>query len=328
MSVLADYFVFGKNKIAQLSFVAPNSEILSGSGAWSTVSAVVPEITNKFTKILAVGMTEEELPSSLFVKARFQENPRASISPSHFIPITELTNRHFIGYPMIQRDENPQKITAEEAWILGRYIASGRISCLHEVPVVGFYLANRKSCERIHSYVADFKATNAKRKKIYCRIFSDRLVSLCQKCGSMPNRHYIPAFIMQLPKTLLMRFVDGFLDRAEKLSDYQICIRGYEVAFAMQLLMSRLHSVPFLLSAFKHWQVPLKEVQQGKLYTLYGNVPARPMAKAFMDEEAVWLPVRSITNDEKQKEDSFCHLCLSDSSSYIINGIIVRSKGM
>ena len=119
LPVLADYFVFGKNKIAQLSFVAPNSEILSGSGAWSTVSAVVPEITNKFTRLLAVGMPEEEFPSSLFVKARFQENPHASISSSHFIPITELTNRHFIGYPMIQRDENPQKITAEEAWILG-----------------------------------------------------------------------------------------------------------------------------------------------------------------------------------------------------------------
>lgn len=78
--MLADYFVFGKNKIAQLSFVAPNSEILSGSGAWGTVSAVVPEITNKFTRILTVGMTEIESPSSLFVKVRFQKNPRASIS--------------------------------------------------------------------------------------------------------------------------------------------------------------------------------------------------------------------------------------------------------
>ena len=194
--------------------------------------------------------------------------------------------------------------------------------------MVEFYLANRKRCERIHSYAAAFKTTNAKRKKIHCRIFSDRLISLCQKCGSMTNRHYIPAFIMQLPKTLLMSSVDGFLDRAEKPSGYQLCIRGYEIAFAMQLLMSRLHSVPFLLSAFKHWQVPLKEVQQGKLYTLYGNVPSRPMAKAFIDEEAVWLPVRGIINNEKQQEDSFCHLYLSDSSSYVLNGIIVRSKGM
>ena len=134
------------------------------------------------------------------------------------IPVCQLKPKiNFVTRLINQREVNPLNITADEAFVLGRYVADGYITFTGSHEKNNYYEFLRISIGdyRIDKFHSSIKHSTQHKKGTTTTIvsyFSKRLTDIAKThCGRYSLHKGLTPTILNLPKDILRSFVRGYL---------------------------------------------------------------------------------------------------------------------
>lgn len=255
-------------------------------------------------------------------------------SKPKWVECKDLTKNHYIAFGKSELEENPENLTEEECWLIGRYIADG-------------FIRNNKRPDRKNSYnnqviygigkhkLQEFK-DNIKtyyvgyveeRTSIKCKIINKRLMELCLACGKGAINKKIPGFIINLPKDLLKCFFSGYMsgDGGLHKNTYRAVSISKQLIYQLGQLVNKLEQKHYSIIFTKTPDTTIIEgrvVNQNDYYSIQYKKDLK--TKYFYHNDFIFSPVRSLTFDPDFK-DYVYNFEVEDDNSYIANNLIAHN---
>ncbi|MBF84452.1 MAG: hypothetical protein CL489_08265 [Acidobacteria bacterium] len=254
-----------------------------------------------------------------------------------WLPVNELKkNVHYCGIPINQLSENPYKLTEEECYILGRYLADGH--------TIKRYRTNEnRPKDRYWGVVlsiGDAKLTDFKSKissnytlhkhtkSVHRAIFSSkRLVKIAeQHCGIGSGNKFISDMILSLPKPLLESFYNGYVS-GDGYSDGRtmtISTVSKNLAITFSLMVAKLYEIP---CSYRYVKTDDTKVIEGRIVNQkdYHRVqfvlnPKRKLG--YSDGNHLWVKFRDMNF---YRYETVYNIEVDDDNSYVVNGVVVHN---
>lgn len=239
-------------------------------------------------------------------------------------PLGELSKKDYIGIPISTAAES-SKLTEEELWLAGRYIADGYRR--HDQPTVCFCIGKGKLEEfksklnEYHGYM-DVGRTATK----YC-ITNQRLYSICGTCGDGAINKRFPTWFEHFKPEELKIVLDGYLsgDGCAHRNGYKATTISRTLALDIVYAASKTYKRPCQLHFAKRPSkcvIEGRTVNQHDTYQVIFGAEKRKQDKAFYEDGYIWLPIREITAEGVQ---DVYNLTVDVDNSYTVNNIAVHN---
>lgn len=318
-----------------------------------TVNDRVLTHTNTFQKVLRTGNTfdktvlvkaqgieptETTANHPYYARLRIKVDSGRIFSKPEWVKARSLTKDHFIGIPIIKKESNPRSLSKEDCWLLGRYLADGH-----------YRKSKRKNRKDSYQYQVIFSIGSSKvdefKSRITTRHFScyphtqstfrcvfssKQLVELIEdlKLGKGAINKQIPVELLLLPKNLLQSFLDGYMsgDGCFTNGKYKATSISKNLIKTLNLAIGKVHQVN---SSFEYVKRKPKTTIKGRIvnqndtYTTEFRNEIKKQSQAFVEDNIIWLPVRSITETNMEKQ--VFNLEVAKDNSYTANNAIVHN---
>ena len=251
--------------------------------------------------------------------------------------VQNISKNDFIGIPIISTSDNTKKLTKEECYLIGRYVADG-------------YIRNSKRSNRDNSYnhqvifcigkhkIDDFRnhinksgyyyGINEERTAFKVRIINERFMNLCIECGKGAENKTIPYWILNLPTDYLKEFLNGYMsgDGCFTNKNYKATSVSKQLIELLGLCVLKCYKVGFRVYYTKRKPKTIIEervVNQKDSYEIVFTKDVRKQKKYEVIGDIVWLPIKNVCKLEV-KSDVY-NIEVEEDNSYTANNAIVHN---
>ena len=142
-----------------------------------------------------------------------------SFSKPKWIKVKDLEKgKHYIQLGKSSEENNPDNITKEEAWLIGRYIAdgylltskrSGRKNSFRRDVV---FCVGKDKKYKFENKLSEYTMNPSEERTVYkYRKQNERLFNLVSKCGRGSENKEMPQEYLNLPSEILEELIEGYL---------------------------------------------------------------------------------------------------------------------
>ena len=253
--------------------------------------------------------------------------------------VTDLSKGDFIGLPILNTSENPRNLTEEDCWLIGRYIADGhmfkrkRKNRKNSFYYGVVYSVGYSKDVEFESNVTRKYTKNNHTKSVYRFTFSSmEMVELYIELGVGKGaiNKTIPMEILNLPKPLLKKVLDGYMSGDGSYDSKHDRYRGgsisEELVMTLALVIAKVHNVN---ASYEHGVraktcvIEGRTVNQNDSYVTTYRDEMKPQSNAIVIDDIIWLPIKSVEllNDV----DDVYNMEVDEDNSYTANNIIVHN---
>jgi len=250
-------------------------------------------------------------------------------------PINQFSGHEYVIFPHNTEQRNTMDLTAEEAWLLGRYVADGykqnykrkdRPSNTKRVVwCVG--CGKEKEFEKHLDGIKWHKSEDGSCSKYITT--NKRMFELCKHCGQHAHEKRIPGFVMDLPADLLEEFIDGYMsgDGCFTNGKFKASSTSRELILQLAQCVIKVYGTSFAVyetSRPNTCVIEGRTVNQRSTYQLaFGKEPQKQDKGHYVDGE-MWMPFKKmekiritlpVYNLEVEEDESYtvnlggCHNC-------------------
>lgn len=257
-------------------------------------------------------------------------------SKPEYVAVKDLEKGDFIGFPILQYENNRMNITPEEAWLVGRYIADGYVNNSprkdrpkgqynHKV----IFCIGKGKVENFKAHVNKYHVCLKKDATVTKgEIISERLMEFCLMCGKWAGNKEIPGDFLNLPNNLLKALLDGYMsgDGCESNGINKATTISKNLALSLQVAVHKAYEVPVKIYFSKRPQKAVilgREINQHNAYQVTWLDEVSKQSQAIVEDGYIWQPIRSITKEEVKT--SVYNFEVDDVHSYTANGMMVHN---
>lgn len=250
----------------------------------------------------------------------------------------ELTAGQYLGSPIITVEENPHNLDEETCWLLGRYTACGFlrrvISEVHTKKPVQYQLVFTVPVEELddfHRHVKhyEYNCFHRNERMFHCVITSTELYDFVKQ-NDFGERHInknVPNLILNLPKTLLNAYMQGYLSgNATAVSKHNTYITSavskrliYSLAMAVQKLYN---TAPYIMTNPAKHRNAKSTTNTYKAYSMIIKTVAGVNGSSIVHGGVIWTPYKTTVPVHRA---TVYNLSVADDESYIANNRIVHN---
>lgn len=252
-------------------------------------------------------------------------------------PVEEFNGKEYCLFPNNQESNNPENLTEEDAWLLGRYVADGYLQDYRRKnrpsnhKRIAWCIGKGKEDE-FRNHIQNIKYFESQQRTALKFISLDkRLFSLCEQCGKGAENKIIPPFIMNLPVDLLNAFIDGYMSGDgsydTKNNRYKATSVSKKLIFQLGECINKTLKVPFRYCFTKREPTCVIEgrtVNQKDSHTISFAKETHKQDQGRIVDNKLWMPVRSIKKINC-KPTTVYNLEVEKDHSYTANGIAVHN---
>lgn len=261
-------------------------------------------------------------------------------SEPRWVPIQSVTKGAFFASPILQIEENPLGLTAEDCWILGRYLADGHIRMDKRKDRKNSYQyavilsIGIKKLDDFLNHVKSYHVTHYPHGKSVerCCLCSqewvERIISL--GLGRSCYEKQVPMALLALPKNLCMALVDGYISGDGSIDptwkSYHACTTSKTLAYSMALLVQKAYGVNCGVKPIKSRgatsTIEGRVVNLNPQWNLTFNKEMKRQSVAHIDDTKVYTPFIS---KAKSDDDEVYNISVDEDESYICNNRVVHN---
>ena len=339
--------VITKNAYKNIEDVQVGDEVLTHKNRFRKVLKIGGDKNKELFEVKAQGMKPTKVtgnhPYYVREMTRKWDNPnRTSIrvfSEPLWKNVSDLSKGDFIVLPILNTSENPRNLTEEDCWLIGRYIADGhmfrrkrknRKNSFH----YGIVYSVGYTKDTIFESNVTRKYTKLNHSKsVYRFTFSSMdMVDLYTELGLGKGaiNKTIPMEILNLPKPLLKKILDGYMSGdgfkttnndvygATSISEDLIMTLNLAVAKVYNTSSTYCHSI-----RPKTYVIEGRTVNQNDTYVIKFKKETQKQNQSHIDGDFVWLPIKSLSKLDT-KSDVY-NMEVDEDNSYSANNIVVHN---
>ena len=338
--------VIEKNSLRNIEDVKVGDNVMTHSGTFKRVLATGSKLS-KTIIVKAQGLkpteTTKEHPYYVRKMKRVWDNTKRRdirvFSSPEWKEASKMEIGDFIGVNINQESENPLRLTAEECFILGRYIADGHTRKDFETSEGGHKDRNWQlilsiGTSKLGSFCKNIKDNHYSSYKhsdsVQRVVFSNkRLVQIAEAyCGIGAVDKIFHQVFINLPTELLSPLLHGYLDGGGSFRDgaYRATSISEELILALSQVVAKVYQTNSSYSYCKRPKTCVikgRTVNQNDTYTLEFRTEMKKQSNAKVIDGIIWLPFKEsfATNETKQ----VFNLEVEDDNSYTANNAIVHN---
>ena len=261
-------------------------------------------------------------------------------SEPRWVPIQSVTKGAFFASPILQIEENPLGLTAEDCWILGRYLADGHIRMdkrkgrKNSYQYAVILSIGMKKLDDFLNHVKSYHVTHYPHSKSVerCCLCSqewvERIISL--GLGRSCYEKQVPMALLALPKNLCMSLVDGYISGDGSIDptwkSYHACSTSKTLAYSMALLVQKAYGVNCGVKPIKSRgetsTIEGRVVNLTQQWSLTFNKEMKRQSVAHIEDTKVYTP---FIRKAKSNDDEVYNISVDEDESYICNNRVVHN---
>ncbi len=251
----------------------------------------------------------------------------------------DLDTNDFIAVNILpEPNRNDFNLTADECWLLGRYLADGHLrndkrknrknSFYYSV----IYSVGNDKVEDFKKRISEYHLTCYPHSDSCHRICvnSEKLVKFIKKqgFGEGAQNKRIPYFIYELPNNLAEEFLNGYLTGdgyKDKNNRFYASSVSKELILGINLLVTKLYKTPsnnYVLNPPKTKLLEGRLVNQNTVYSTAFYKISQKQNHAVKIGDCMFYPFRSL---ELKGHDTVYNISVEDDESYTANNAIVHN---
>lgn len=249
--------------------------------------------------------------------------------------VSDLNGKEFVGFSVNNESKNELNLTAEECFLLGRYVADGY---LREVVrkdrpsnnhLVVFCIGKNKLND-FQRNVNEYNVGISEERTVYkVRVSNKRLYDLAEQCGKGALNKRIPGFILDLPIQLLEKFLDGYMsgDGCYTNERYQASTISRQLAYQLGQAVTKVYNTPYSIHFTKRPKTTVIEgrtVNQHDTWSVTFSKEIKKQNNAVFIDGMLWMPIKQIDYDAERTEAVFNFEVAVD-NSYVANNCTVHN---
>lgn len=254
--------------------------------------------------------------------------------------VKDLKKGDFMASPIIQTEENPDNLTEEDCWLIGRYIADGHIrhdkrsdrkNSSHYGVV---YSIGDKKLDDFKAHVKSYHMSCYPHSQSVhrCVISSKEWVKRIENYGIGKNCYEktVPNIILNLPKNLCKAVVEGYVsgdghfDNAT--GQWCACTVSKSLAYSMALLVQKVYGVNCGVKAVsprkKEHHICGRLVKPNPQWAIMFRTTMKSQSVAKVIDTKIYTPFKSKSYVGK---DIVYNISVEDDESYIANNRVVHN---
>ena len=261
-----------------------------------------------------------------------------SFSKPKWIKVKDLQKgKHYIQLGKSSEETNPDNITKEEAWLIGRYIAdgylltskrSGRKNSFRRDVV---FCVGKDKKLKFENKLSEYTMNPSEEKTVYkYRKQNERLFNLVSKCGRGSENKEIPQEYLSLPSEILEELIEGYLSGDGSCSNgvYSFTTVSEKLALSLVSGLNNVYkngaSITFSERPKKHI-IEGREVNQKDTYRIQlrkkynkGREPQTLKIDNFL-----YAPIKKI--EIQETSETVYNFEVEDDNSYVANNMVVHN---
>lgn len=322
--------------------VVVGEEVLTHTNSWKKVSKTFENPPKELFDLKVQGAPDtkvtSEHPYLARVKTKVWDNSIrryvSVYSEPEWVAAKDLTDNHFVCVPRIQESKNAEKITLEEAWLLGRYTADGYIQDSKRPGRKNSYNKKVIFCvgegkhEHFEKSVTSYHWTKAQQRTCAKYIInSERLLNLARFCGRGAENKCVPQYILEGSKEVATSYLEGYMsgDGSTQKNNFNFCTVSEKLAMGMSQVV--LKSKDTHCNFYRHEVTPTTVIEGRKVNqkTRYsGRFEKEKIKKTcLVDSNGAWMKVKSIKSTGTLAP--VYNLEVEEDHTYVANNIIVHN---
>lgn len=254
--------------------------------------------------------------------------------------VKDLKKGDFMASPIIQTEENPDNLTEEDCWLIGRYIADGHIrhdkrsdrkNSSHYGVV---YSIGDKKLDDFKAHVKSYHMSCYPHSQSVhrCVISSKEWVERIENYSIGKNCYEktVPNIILNLPKNLCKAVVEGYVsgdghfDNAT--GQWCACTVSKSLAYSMALLVQKVYGVNCGVKAVsprkKEHHICGRLVKPNPQWAIMFRTIMKSQSVAKVIDTKIYTPFKSKSYVGK---DIVYNISVEDDESYIANNRVVHN---
>jgi DNA-cytosine methyltransferase len=199
----AGTLIITKKGYKKVEDIELDDEVLTHKNRWKKVIELMSKKSNHINIIKALGCNLKLT----------DEHPVYTYEDNKFVwkDVKDLKKGDYVSYNINKQSKNPNKITKNEAWLLGRYAADGSFQKDERNRL--YFCIGKKKREEFAKYIKDYQHfichEDRNCQEIFVKDF--KLQKFCKMIGVGSTNKEIPQWIIDLPKDILQSFFDGYI---------------------------------------------------------------------------------------------------------------------
>ena len=261
-----------------------------------------------------------------------------SFSKPKWIKVKDLQKgKHYIQLGKSSEETNPDNITKEEAWLIGRYIAdgylltskrSGRKNSFRRDVV---FCVGKDKKLKFENKLSEYTMNPSEEKTVYkYRKQNERLFNLVSKCGRGSENKEIPQEYLNLPSEILEELIEGYLSGDGSCSNgvYSFTTVSEKLALSLVSGLNNVYkngaSITFSERPKKHI-IEGREVNQKDTYRIQlrkeYNKGREPQTLKI--DDFLYAPIKKI--EIQETSETVYNFEVEDDNSYVANNMVVHN---
>ena len=335
-----------KEGLKPIEDIKKGDYVLTHNNRYKQVVVPMVNPSNEIYKLKVMNSIETfvtpEHPFYVIERSKVWNNKRRSYdyeySEGKWIKAKDLVKgKHFIKLGQADEVSNPENITEEEAWLIGRYIADG-------------YLMDSKRPNRQNSYRRDvvfcvgkdkkdifesnlkhYNMNPSENKTVYkYRKQNERLFNLMSACGKGAKNKEIPFEYLQLPKDKLEILLEGYFsgDGSYKDNVYSYATISKKLALSLVQAINKVYGNGASIVFTERPETTVIEgrtVNQNDTYRVQLRkeyLTDRKPQTLNIDNE-LYAPIKKL--EIQETHETVYNFEVEDDNSYVANNMVVHN---
>lgn len=249
-----------------------------------------------------------------------------------------LEKGDYLGIPVIKEELNPLNLNKEECFILGRYLADGHTRNDKKHQNSRYYqLILSVGSHKINAFTSNIKNNNFSSyphtEKVNRVVFSNKkLTEIAENhFGRGSSDKYISQTILNLPKELLKKVIEGYLSgdgslRKNNKGKHRATSTSRLLIETLQLAIAKVYKT---IGSVTYENRPSKTIIEGRLvnqkdtYSIEFKKYRGKFDKFMEIDGIIWTPVKKI--EKADKKENVYNIEVKEDNSYVVSNCIVHN---
>jgi intein/homing endonuclease len=344
--VLPGTLITTQRGLIPIEEVLVGDKVLTHKNRWRNVLKTMNQMSNHYYEVKIQGspsiqITEEHpfyCKKMVRVWNKDDRTNKRVLSNPEWINTKDLRQDDFVGFGTFsdKYTSNEKNLTDKECWLLGRYVADGYIgnnkrkgrknSFNHKVI---FCIGKSKQEEFLEKSKDSYNFCISNERTSYKNILiNERFMNLCKECGCGAKNKKVPFFILNLPKSKLKLFFDGYMSGDGCYTNNYFSATSISKVLIYQLgqIVHRLYQTPYNISYCKRPKTTVIEgrtVNQNDTWSLHFNKEKHKQDNGIFEDRNMWG--RFVSKDRVEGDIRVYNLEIEEDNSYVANNLILHN---
>ena len=331
--------------ICNIEDVQVGTKVLTHKGNYKKVLRIGDQQSTVYQlKSQSGTITETTAEHPYYVRKRTKvwNNDRRSdeyrFSDPEFVAVRDLTKDHYLGTPILTSSKNPHNLTDEECFLIGFYIGDGhtrkdyrtsgnRPNDRHWQMILSI---GESKIDRIKSNVNLRFSLYKHTKGTYRAVFSNKkLVQYVEaNCGCSAKNKKFGKAILDLPKPLLKRVIEGYLaaDGSVRRNAQRASSISRELVETLTLAVAKVYETTTTVEFTERQKATVIEgrtVNQSDTWSITFRKEHPKQSRSWVIDGYIWNPITLL--EKTDRIEQVYNLEVEDDNSYVANNHAVHN---